>query len=287
MWTKRRKTADQGPSRREKRQSLLAPGAVISAITPDARDPSLVHVRVGRRSAAKIDLDGPHGAIALGLRAGVELDQALINAVLSGQQRTDARYWAFRSLSRAGTSVGLLITKLQRKGIDARTAESVCRELEARGLLDDRRYAEVVVSAELRRKPAGARMLEIKLRSKRIDPKLAREVVERVLNDQAERHAERLDSQSSAHPQPPPTGRGLRGRLGSSGEARRELDRAGALKLAQRKVRTLGTRVDKLAASRRVYALLARRGFDPETCREVTREAVAGMSGPSRRNDVA
>lgn len=277
MWSKRRKAGEQGPTRREKRQSLLVPGAVISAITPDARDPSLVHVRVGRRSAAKIDLEGSHGAIALGLRAGVELDQSLVDAVLAGQQRTDARYWAFRSLSRAGTSVGLLISKLQRKGIDARTAESVCLELEARGLLDDRRYAESVASAELRRKPAGARMLEMKLRSKRIDPKLAREVVERVLDEHAERQVEQSDESCSAHPPPPPAGKGLRRNFRTRDEARRDLDRVGALKLAQKKVRTLGTRVDKLAASRRVYALLARRGFDPETCREVTREAVGGM----------
>lgn len=251
--------------RRAKRQALLIPGAMVTGVTPDPRDPSLVHIRIGRRSAAKIDLDGPHGAIALGLRAGVELDQVLIDAVLLGQQRTDARYWAFLSLSRAGTSVGLLRAKLQRKGIDARTSESVCRELEARGLLDDRRYAEVVVSAELRRKPAGARMLEMKLRSKRIDPRLAREVVERVLNEQAERHAERQASEEQ-----------------SSREPRRELDRAGALKLAERKVRTLGTRVDKLLASRRIYALLARRGFDPETCREVTREVTDSRYGYCR-----
>lgn len=259
------------PSRRERRQSALVPGAVISAVTADPRDPSLAHIRIGRRSAAKIEYEGEWGAAAIGAAAGAVLDEQLIDAILRAQARTDARYWALRILSRSAVSRGGLIVKLQRKGrgrsgsrgegggaagIDLATATRIADDLQAKGFLDDRRYAESVVAAELRRKPAGARLLEMKLRAKRIEPGVAREVVAAAIAEQRTNLRDRDEDPL-----------------------------APALDLARRKLRTMdggGGRVDEQAAARRIYSLLARRGFDPDVCREVTRRAIDVRSSSSR-----
>jgi regulatory protein len=237
---------------------------VISAVTADPRDPSLAHIRVGRRSAAKIEYEGEWGAAAIGAVAGAVLDEHLIDAILRGQARTDARYWALRILSRSAVSRGGLIAKLQRKGrgrgsareaaqgIDVGTATRIADELQAKGFLDDRRYAESVIAAELRRKPAGSRLLEMKLRAKRVEPGVAREVIAAAMGEQRARQRDRAEDP-----------------LGP------------ALDLARRKLRTMGGRVEEQAAARRIYSLLARRGFDPDVCRGVTNRVVGDARNKS------
>lgn len=224
--------------RREKRQALLEPGAVVRAVTPDAKDPTLVHVRVGRRSAAKIDAEA---ATRLGVEAGCVLDAALIAEILREQGVTDARYWATRAVARAPISKGMLLVKLQRRSVPAEAAQRVVGEFELRGWLDDRRFAEGVVASELGRKPAGARLLEAKLRAKRVDGRIAAEVVRVALGERRESGVEEFDE---------------------------------ALRLAEKKARTLSARLEPEAVRRRIYGLLARRGFDPETCGRVVREVV-------------
>lgn len=249
-----RRAAKPAADRREKRQSTLVPGALIGSITGDPRDPSLVHIRIKRRSAAKIE----HTIAAeLGLAPGIELTQSLIDGILTGVARTDARYWALNTIARAATSKGALVAKLMQKGrgrVSAQLATSIADDLEAKGFLNDRHYAEALVASELRRKPAGPRLLEMKLRTKRIDPKLAREIVAAAIADQTAQTEHRRRTRA-ADDEPAASVRA---------------DREPALALARKKFRTLGHRVDKPTASRRIYGLLARRGFDPETCREVT-----------------
>lgn len=233
--------------RRAKRQSALEPGAAVRALTPDAKDPSLVHVRIGRRSAAKIRADA---AERLGLGAGAVLDAPLIAEILREQAVTDARYWALRAIARAPVSSGMLELKLRRKGADAASARHVIADLTTRGWLNDRAYAENLVAAELRRKPAGARLLEAKLRSKRIDAPTATEIVRRAI---ADRDGAGID------------------------------ESAEALRLAERKARSLlaavrSGRLEPRAAQQRVYAALARRGFDPETCGRAARSAFNGAN---------
>ena len=263
-YPRRRKPGD-GPSRRERRDAMLAPGAIIAAVTPDARDPSCVHVRIGRRSAAKIPAEGDLGPAALGLAAGVVLTEPLIALVRRAQAQTLARYWALRLLSRAAQSRAGLILKLQRKGIEAPVARDIALQLEARSLLDDRRYAESIVAAELRRKPAGERLLETKLRVKGIESRLAREVVAAALADQRERLIERAALSAA------PTRR-----RAAKSSSRDHPDDAAVLepvvRMAQRKFRAIQGRVDDRTAQRRIYGLLARRGFDADTCARVTRQ---------------
>lgn len=229
--------------RRAKRQAALEPGAAIRALTPDAKDPSLVHVRIGRRSAAKIHSDA---ATRLGLKAGTVLDAHLVAEVVREQGVTDARYWALRAIARAPISTGMLEAKLRRKGVDVAAAKGVIADLTGRGWLDDRAYAEGVVASELRRKPAGARLLDAKLRSKRIDGRIAAEVVRSALGERESRGIDEAEE---------------------------------AMLLAERKARSLtgrqgGRGVEPDVVVRRVYAMLARRGFDPETCGKVARRVV-------------
>jgi SOS response regulatory protein OraA/RecX len=54
-----------------------------------------------------------------------------------------------------------------------------------------------------------------------------------------------------------------------------------ALDLARRKLRTMGGRVEEQAAARRIYSLLARRGFDPDVCRGVTNRVVGDARNKS------
>lgn len=274
-------TANPSPSRRATRQSTLTPGALITAVTMDARDPSVVHVRIGRRSAAKIDASI---AAELDLQEGLALDEHTIEAILRAQLLTDARHWALRILSRRAISRGMLISKLEQKlrnaerrnsrgaggtgaggtgagGIGLPTGRSsdasapirlpradlerLADDLARKGFLDDRRYAESVAAAEIRRKPAGSRLIETKLRAKRIDAKLAREIASHTVSEDRARREDRGEHKNAA-----------------------------ALELARRKMRTLSNRVDPDTAARRIYGLLARRGFDPDVCREVTRRVV-------------
>jgi SOS response regulatory protein OraA/RecX len=55
--------------------------------------------------------------------------------------------------------------------------------------------------------------------------------------------------------------------------------RAAATDLARRKLRTLARKPDEQAKQRALYALLARRGFDSDLCRDVVRTVLGEAEG--------
>lgn len=161
----------------------------------------------------------------LGLTVGQSCDAALLARLQQAAGVDKAVQQSLRRLSSRMLSRGQLDRKLRELGHDEAARAGAIERLERVGLLDDRAYAEALVRQLKRRRPAGPRLLRQKLYEKQIDPKL----IDAVLA--AERDA--------------------------GGDA------AAALELARTRLRQLG-RLDPPARKRRVYALLARRGFEAD-----------------------
>lgn len=134
-----------------------------------------------------------------------------------------------RAMNRLGAramSRSQLDRKLRDLEFDEVTRTRTLDRLEELGLLDDEAFARAAVRSELSRKPAGPRLLQQKLWQKGIDRKLADRVIEEEL--------EPVDAVAEA------------------------------TDLARRRLRSMG-RLDPVARKRRLYGLLARRGFGPDT----------------------
>ena len=110
------------------------------------------------------------------------------------------------------------------------------------GVLDDEAFARAWVESRDRARPRGERAIREELRLKGID----RDVADLVL---AERRAAAVAAEAD----------------GSTPTA----DRVAAERLLGKHRRALERVADPRQRRQRAYALLARNGFDPETCREV------------------
>jgi regulatory protein len=118
---------------------------------------------------------------------------------------------------------------------------SIARLLEL-GMLDDEAFARAWVESRDRARPRGERAIRDELRLKGID----RTTMDLVL---AERREAVVPSDD-----------------GSAGDSP---DRTAAERLIRKHERALARVADPRQRRQRAYALLARNGFDPETCREV------------------
>ncbi len=145
--------------------------------------------------------------------------------------RSAVRLLAARMRCREG-----LVRALTQRGHDRETAAACADRYAAMGVLDDARYAEVVVRNELARKPAGRRLLEAKLLAHGVRGEDARGAVDRAL------------------------------------EGRDEL--ADARRVAEAALRGARAGSDPDALRRRVSGRLARRGFSGEIVRRAVDEAV-------------
>jgi len=119
------------------------------------------------------------------------------------------------------------------------------------GVLDDETFARAWVESRDRARPRGERALRDELRLKGID----RAVVDLVLDDRRAATSVDGDVESPA-----------------------DADRAAAARLMERHARTLARIADPRRRRERAYALLARHGFDPDTCREVAAAAAAAAA---------
>lgn len=200
----------------------------ISAIKPLARDPMLVSIRVGRKKVAELTLDQVR---ELGLRVGTEWTDELAARVESVAACEKAYQDALRIVRRRAVGTEELRRKLQRKAHEASHITAALERLSHAGYLNDEAYAESVVRQELARKPAGPRLLRAKLYQK----SLPRELINRVVGEVDE---------STDHV-------------------------AAAVELARKKLATATMqRADGPTRNRRLFSLLARRGFDSDTIRQ-------------------
>lgn len=217
-------------------------GGFVTGLAKSARAPGLVVIKLGRRSGGRIP---EADAARLGVREGAEWTEALRAAVLSSLVAAKGRTYALNALGRRPMSKRTLVAKLKRRGVDEPGAARIADDLASKGILDEAAFAEGVLHAELARKPAGKHLLSARLRARGVEDAVARKAV----------------ADAVADPSYDP--------------------RAGALELARRKLRTMSARLEPDAVRRRLYAALARRGFDPDVCRW----AVDRVARPRRGDD--
>ena len=116
------------------------------------------------------------------------------------------------------------------------------------GMLDDEAFARTWVESRDRARPRGERAIREELRLKGID----RATIDVVLAERLDRATERTGAEVDGEDFAPATA-----------------DRTAAERLLLKNARALARVADPRQRRQRAYGLLARHGFDPETCREV------------------
>ena len=165
---------------------------------------------------------------------------------------------AARFLEARSRSVAEVRRRLRSAGYQVGLVETAIERLLALGYLDDEAFARAWVESRDRARPRGERALRTEL----IQKGIAREIIDAVL---ANRSAAAEDGVASraAGDGPASTESGLADQPG------RSADEAAAMRLIERNRRALLRQEDPRKRRQRAYALLARSGFDPETCRAV------------------
>jgi len=144
---------------------------------------------------------------------------------------------AARFLETRSRSVSEVRRRLTTAGYRADLVDGAIARLEDLGVLDDEAFAKAWVDSRDRARPRGERAIREELRLKGVD----RATIDDVLD---ERRAATPDDATAP-------------------------DRAAADRLVAKHARALARVADPRQRRQRAYALLARHGFDPDTCREV------------------
>jgi regulatory protein len=190
--------------------------------------------RVTVRIGRKVVATLAHSKVVdLGLHVGQTWDDALAERVGQAAVSDKALQQALNRLNRRAMSRHDLDFKLKKLGYEQAVREQVLDKLTEMQFLDDEAYGRALIDATMRRKPAGPQLLRQKLFQKGID----RSLIERLVG-------EATDAQDLA---------------------------PGAVELARKRLRTL-QRFDLQTRKRRLYGLLARRGFNPDTISSVMAE---------------
>ena len=164
---------------------------------------------------------------------------------------------AARFLEARSRSVSEVRRRLGGAGYRTDLVEGAIVRMTELGMLDDEVFARAWVESRDRARPRGERAIREELRLKGID----RETVDLVLGERRERAAEAAPVDGDAEAP--------------------SADRAAAERLLAKNVRALARVADPRQRRQRAYALLARHGFDPETCRDVAATLVeAPDDGP-------
>ena len=155
-----------------------------------------------------------------------------------------------RFLEARSRSVHEVRRRLTTAGYRADLVQGAIDKLGDIGVLDDEAFARAWVESRDRARPRGERALREELRHKGID----RSLVDVVLTERRE-GGDRAD--------------------GDQPDESRSPDRIAAERLIEKQRRALDRIADPRRRRERAYALLARNGFDPETCREVAARVAA------------
>ena len=160
---------------------------------------------------------------------------------------------AARFLEARSRSVSEVRRRLTGAGYQAELVEGAITRMTELGMLDDETFARAWVESRDRARPRGERAIREELRVKGID----REIVDVVMDDRRDLAAEAAEA--------------------AGDDSDRGPDRSAAERLLAKNARSLARVADPRQRRQRAYALLARHGFDPETCREV---AATGLVEP-------
>ena len=123
------------------------------------------------------------------------------------------------------------------------------------GMLDDEAFARTWVESRDRARPRGERAIREELRTKGID----RETIDLVLGERRDRALASSEAADGDGDDVQPV----------------SADRTAAERLLAKNARALARVADPRQRRQRAYGLLARHGFDPETCREVAASVLA------------
>jgi regulatory protein len=159
---------------------------------------------------------------------------------------------AARFLEARSRSVAEVRRRLTGAGYRPELVDGAIERLIQLGMLDDEAFARAWVDSRDRARPRGERAIREELRLKGID----RETIDAVLDER-------------------------RVAAGSEENA----DRDAAARLLARNERHLARIVDPRQRRQRAYALLARNGFDPETCREVAASVGQAVGAEEDRHE--
>ena len=151
---------------------------------------------------------------------------------------------AARFLETRSRSVAEVRRRLMTAGYRPELVDGATARLLDLGVLDDEAFARAWVESRDRARPRGERAMRDELRLKGVD----RTTVDLVLEERREAVTPAADDEADGGRSP---------------------DRAAAERLIRKQSRTLARVADPRQRRQRAYALLARNGFDPETCREV------------------
>lgn len=162
----------------------------------------------------------------LGLHVGQPWDTALAARVAAAVEQDKAMRQALNRLARRAMSRRELDRKLRERGFDEPVREHVLDRLTELGHIDDEQFGRALIEDVRRSRAAGPRLLEQKLFQKGLDRTLIAQLIAETRND-----ANESDQ---------------------------------AMQLAHQKLRQM-QRLDANTRRRRLYGLLARRGFDAET----------------------
>ena len=155
---------------------------------------------------------------------------------------------AARFLEVRSRSVFEVRRRLGGAGYRADLVDGAIARMTELGMLDDEAFARTWVESRDRARPRGERAIREELRLKGID----RETVELVLGERRDR-AFALSETTGGDDDGEPV----------------SADRTAAERLLAKNARALARVADPRQRRQRAYALLARHGFDPETCGEV------------------
>lgn len=164
---------------------------------------------------------------------------------------------AARFLEARSRSIAEVRRRLGGAGYRAELVDDAIARLTELGMLDDDAFARAWVESRDRARPRSERAIREELRLKGVE----REVIDDVLADRRDVADDGADG---------------------SDDVARTPDRMAAERLLARHARALARVADPRQRRQRAYALLARNGFDPETCRDV---AAAVNAGPTQEAD--
>ena len=203
--------------------------AHISAITASARHPGRFEILVDGKDVATLSLDGIE---RLGLRIGTQYSEALANRVAIEAAALHTFDRALAMLAARPRAARDLERVLVRKGEPAEHVASAVQRLVALGILDDAQFARQFIRAKI----SGAGLSRRRLQSELWRRGVARDVIDEALSEVMSEDEVDEDAQIA--------------------------------EVAAKKLRTLRS-ADPAAARRRLYAFLARRGYDGSAIRRV------------------
>jgi len=160
---------------------------------------------------------------------------------------------AARFLEVRSRSVAEVRRRLTSNGYRPDLVDGAIRRMTELGMLDDEAFARAWVESRDRSRPRGERAIRVELTQKGVE----RTVIDEILA------ARRTGGLGIDDPDRPP----------DPDEPPVSADRSAAQRLMAKHARSLTRVVDPRQRRARAYALLARNGFDPETCREVASSA--------------